>query len=481
MSYDIIRENSLCVADCLDVLKEWYNTGIRSFIDLIYIDPPFNSKRNYNIIHSSNISKMSETAFKDTWSNVPYNDSLEDMKEINPRFYEFIKFYIEKTDLPKSYISYIVTVGIRCWYMREMLSETGSFYFHCDPTMSHYVKVILDFIFGNDKFRNEIIWNYKSGGAGKTHFSKKHDVILFYTKTNNYTFNVQKEKSYNRDFKKYGFEGVEEFEDDIGWYTMINCTSVWNINMVGRTSKERFGYPTQKPEKLIERIIRTSSNKEDKVADFFMGGGTTISVADKLDRRWYGCDIATRALQITKNRLEKNNKLGINKKYFLDGIPRSAHDLRILLDNGILSNFDLEETIIKYFLPNNVVGNDKKIGDGGVDARFSFDYLNKSYMGLIQITSSANMNHFKAFCSEVSKQNYFLGVYMTFEDKVTSGMINNAKSYGRIGDVDKLQILTFENLIDNSGMIELPAVKDSYFKKFKTPKSPHESFFVTNG
>ena len=154
----------------------------------------------------------------------------------------------------------------------------------------HYVKILLDSIFGAENFLNEIIWAYKSGGVSKRYYSRKHDTILVYTKTKDYIFNPQKEKSYNRGFKPYRFKGVEEYQDDLGWYTLVNLKDVWQIDMVGRTSKERVGYATQKPEKLLERIILTSSNEDSIVADFFAGSGTTGIVAEKLNRRWIMSD-----------------------------------------------------------------------------------------------------------------------------------------------------------------------------------------------
>ena len=144
----------------------------------------------------------------------------------------------------------------------------------------------MDYIFGSENFINEIIWSYKSGGVTSKYYSRKHDTILMYSKTEDYIFNLQKEKSYNRGFKPYRFKGVKEYEDEIGWYTLVNLRDVWNINILGRSSAERVGYGTQKPEELLERIILTSSNPGSIIGDFFAGSGTTGIVAERLGRNF---------------------------------------------------------------------------------------------------------------------------------------------------------------------------------------------------
>ena len=188
--------------------------------------------------------------------------------------------------------------------MKELLSEQGSIYVHCDWHAGHYLKVILDDIFGKNNFVNEIVWSYKSGGVGQSTFARKHDTIFFYKKDETKAiFNVLKEKSYNRGFKPYHFKGVEEFEDENGWYTLVNCKDVWDIDMVGRSSSERVDYGTQKPEKLLERIIKASSNEGAIVADFFGGSGTTAAVAEKLGRRWITSDLGKPSTMIMRKRL----------------------------------------------------------------------------------------------------------------------------------------------------------------------------------
>jgi site-specific DNA-methyltransferase (adenine-specific) len=389
-----IEKTSIYLADCLDILRDWYAKGRMEFIDLIYIDPPFNSKRNYNVLFDS---ELSEEGFKDTWSNVAYLEELEEVATISPNLYNFLKL-LDSTGMPKSHISYLTMMAIRCWYMKQMLKDTGSFYFHCDPTMSHYVKIVLDYIFENKNFRNEIVWWYNTQGKPKKGLAKKHDTIFFYTKSNKFKWN--KVTIPPNDIKRYN--KIEEGTgrryqiDGKGYKYYLDdgrvCPDVWDVPALTNKAKERLGYPTQKPEKLIERIIKASSNEGDVVCDFFMGGGTTVAVAEKLGRIALGTDINYRAVQLTKKRLEGNDGR-IKKDFFIFGIPRSSKELRKLVKDGMLgreknSRFAFEDVIVKYYL-HDVVGNEKKVGDNSIDGRFSFDWNKKVHTGLVQVTTGA--------------------------------------------------------------------------------------------
>jgi len=183
------------------------------------------------------------------------------------------------------------------WYrprlleMKRVLKETGSIYVHCDYRLLHYLKVEMDKIFGENNFVNEIIWKYGLGGSGNKSFAKKHDTILFFTKSNKYIFNLQYEKATSNKMK--------------GQYKKM--IDVWDIPSINNMAKERNGYATQKPKEILERIIKTSSNKGDIIADFFMGSCTTGEVALELGRKFIGCDISERACEIAKQRLENTN------------------------------------------------------------------------------------------------------------------------------------------------------------------------------
>lgn len=173
--------------------------------------------------------------------------------------------------------------------MYRVLSVTGSIYIHCDWRINHWIRAIMDDIFGYDSFRNEIIWKYGLGGSGNKQFAKKHDNILFYSKTNTYTFNLQYEEATSNKMKGQ----------------LKKMTDVWDIPNINNMAKERVNYPTQKPKELLHRIISASSNKNDIVADFYMGSGTTGEVALDLGRNFIGCDIGDKACETTKERISK--------------------------------------------------------------------------------------------------------------------------------------------------------------------------------
>ena len=239
-------------------------------IQLIYVDPPFFTGAKYLAsvqINGSDGRKspvLKVGAYEDKWGH----------------------------DLG----AYLEMLAVRFLLMRELLAETGSLWVHLDWHGSHYVKMLLDEIFGPEHFVNEVVWTYKSGGASKKSFARKHDTLLFYGRTGRYKFHPLREKSYNREGKPYRFKGVEEFQDENGWYTMVNMKDVWSIDMVGRTSSERMGYATQKPEKLLERIVEACTDPGDLCADFFAGTGTLGAVCSRKGRSWLLCDEGSTAI-----------------------------------------------------------------------------------------------------------------------------------------------------------------------------------------
>ena len=262
------------------LLKEF-----RGQIDLIYIDPPFDSKADYKRKievrgvgkTESDISSFEEKQYGDIWTND-----------------EYLQFMYERFIL-----------------MRDLLSDTGSIYVHCDWHKSHHLRLILDDVFGQENFRNEIIWWYLWGGRGKTQWNSKHDNILFYSKTNQWVFNymsvldehtLMTEGSKNR--LNYAGAMVTSKSDssDIPSDKVLP-SDTWYIATINAMAKEKENYPTQKPEKLLEKIIKASSNVGNLVFDCFMGSGTTQAVAMKLGRRFIGADINLGAIQTTTKRL----------------------------------------------------------------------------------------------------------------------------------------------------------------------------------
>lgn len=251
------------------------NENMKEKINMIYIDPPFFSKADYDAVLTAGDAKIKHKAYGDKWE--------------------------------RGLSQYLTMITARLYLMKDLLAKDGLIWVHLDWHAAHYVKIILDHVFGEKNFVNEIVWTYKSGGSGKKHFSKKHDTIFVYAKSSKYKFFPLQEKSYNRQLKPYRFKGVKEYKDEIGWYTMVNMKDVWNIDMVGRTSSERTGYATQKPEQLLERIIECCTEEGDICADFFCGSGTLPAVCAKMGRRFIGCDSGELAIESTIARLAKDN------------------------------------------------------------------------------------------------------------------------------------------------------------------------------
>jgi adenine-specific DNA-methyltransferase len=252
--------------------------SLRGKVDLIYIDPPFDSKADYRtkvtlpgVELEQKPTIIEQFAYSDTWSD--------------------------------GTASYLAMITPRLILMRELLADTGSIYVHLDWHVGHYVKLILDEVFGRKNYVNECIWFYKTGGMPeKLGFGRKHDTLHFYVKnaTSPY-WAPQKEKSYLS--HSYGFTNVEIFHDENGPYTLVNLRDVWDLSALRGNQPEKVNYPTQKPETLLERVIQASCPPGGIVADFNGGSGTTAAVAEKLGRRWITTDLGKPACMIMRKRL----------------------------------------------------------------------------------------------------------------------------------------------------------------------------------
>ena len=293
--------------------------GINSnSIDLIYLDPPFNKKK---VFTAPTGSAASGASFSDIFREKDIKeDWLQTIKEDNERLYNFLSG-VKNIDGKKSYnFCYIVYMAIRLIECYRILKETGSVYLHCDLTMSHYLKITLDCIFGESNFRNEIIWYYFKPHSSKNNYPKNYDNIFFYTKGQNYYFDI------SACFFEYDTKAIKRYDHidtDGTKYKMYNNKdgtvrksymkegkpdNVLKIPFVQGTSKERTGYPTQKPIALLERIIKASSNEGDIVLDPFCGCATTCIAAEKLNRKWIGIDVSIKAYEIVKERIQKEIK-----------------------------------------------------------------------------------------------------------------------------------------------------------------------------
>ncbi|MCY4039018.1 MAG: DNA methyltransferase [Hyphomicrobiales bacterium] len=306
-------------------------------VDLIYLDPPFNSNTNYAAPIGS---KAAGAEFKDTWTLDDIDEEWIDLiaeKKENRKLYRVLMSAM--TDSDKSYLVYM---SVRLLEMKRILKPNGTIYLHCDPTMSHYLKLVMDAIFGRGNFRNEVIWHYGKMSNSSKNFPANHDVILRYSKTDDYKFNPIKEAdseyrnrfknfldAYNRitwgavkhktdklvtlRAKKIQKELGRELEDpdvlfDFDKEFKIQSDVIY-CSIIKGNSKEKLDYPTQKPQALLEKIIMASSNPGDVVFDPFCGCATTLATADLLNRNWVGIDISPEAARLIKIRIEDQQGL----------------------------------------------------------------------------------------------------------------------------------------------------------------------------
>ena len=331
MTFNLENRTIFC-KDNLDILK-----GINSnCINLIYLDPPFNKKK----IFTAPIGSSAEGAsFRDIFSEADIKDEwVQTIKEDYDKVHNFL-LGIKNIEGEGSYnYCYLCYMAIRLIECHRVLTDTGSIYLHCDSTMSHYLKLLLDYIFGEKNLRNEIIWCYHGPGSPKMkQFNRKTDHIFWYTKSKKWVFNandiripfkdsqqtLRKAMSVDGTFSKADVENYrKKGKVPENW---------WEIRIAARSKKEYVGYPTQKPLKLLERIIKASSNGNDIVLDPFCGCATTCIAAEKLGRQWIGIDVSIEAYELVKKRLKKEvanpeNLLEYNKKLHFSTTPPKRTD-----------------------------------------------------------------------------------------------------------------------------------------------------------
>ena len=296
---------TIWTGDNLDILR-----GINSeTVDLIYLDPPFNSNRDYAAPIGS---KAAGAAFKDTWTLSDLDVAwLGLIAERHPGMYRVIEAagVVAHSDGMKAYLC---MMAVRLLEMHRVLAPSGSIYLHCDPTASHYLKLLMDAIFGRGNFRNEIVWHYRRWTGKANRFQRLHDIVFFYSKSDSYQFNVlytdyttgsrqRKEQGVLHRFK----QGDAPVLVSVGSVDKkgVPENDVWHIPFIAPSAKERIGYPTQKPLVLLERIIQASSNSGDVVLDPFCGCATACVAADNAQREWVGIDISPLAVELVHRRL----------------------------------------------------------------------------------------------------------------------------------------------------------------------------------
>ena len=300
------ENRTVWTGDNLDILR-----GINSeSVDLIYLDPPFNSNRTYSAPIGS---KAAGAAFKDTWTLDDVDEAWHgEIAERDPALYSVIG--AAGLAHGKGMQSYLIMMAVRLLEMRRIMKPAGSIYLHCDPTANAYLRMVMDVVFGTANFRNEIVWCYRGGGVPKWDFARKHDTIFRYSKGKDVTFNVDAVRVPYSDDSTDRLQYVARSFRESGTYESYRPNPKgkhpedwWVMQPIMPSSKERLGYPTQKPLRLLERIIAASSNEGDMVFDPFCGCATTLVAAETLGREWGGIDLSPLAVKLVDQRLQDHH------------------------------------------------------------------------------------------------------------------------------------------------------------------------------
>jgi len=511
-----ITANTLFYGDNLDILRDHIADAS---VDLVYLDPPFNSGRNFNVLFKDEKGAASESqiaAFEDTWHWTPATaatyhallmQSAPHVGTMIEALYKIIK--------PSPMLAYLVMMAARLVELHRVLKPTGSLYLHCDPTASHYLKLVLDTIFGPINFRNEIIWKRTSShNDAKRKFADVDDVILFYTKSDKYLFNARYTsyseeyiKSYYRYFDEkgrrfsidnlrspnprpnltYDYKGYKPHQN--GWSVSqekmaqldaegrlyfptsldgrirlkrfldempgVPISNVWDdIQPVQAQAAERLGYPTQKPQALLERILAASSNPGDVVLDPFAGCGTTVAAAQKLGRIWIGIDITHLAIALLKYRLKA--QFGEAVTYKVKGEPED-HAGAVQLASE--DRYQFQWWALSLIQAKPLGGQEgskqgKKGSDQGIDGVITFLEANSSAgRVLVQVKSGhVKSSDIRDLVGTIEREKAAIGVFITLEPATTpmrteaasAGMYHSA-GWGK--DYPRIQILTIAELL----------------------------------
>jgi len=488
-----MQNRTLFFGDNLDILREKIPDN---FFDLIYLDPPFNSKRSYNVLFQetaedgSQDSQAQIKAFEDSWhwGKEPKQAFDYLVRKINENISNLM-LALEKMIGHNDMMAYLTMMTIRLIELHRVLKNTGSLYLHCDPTASHYLKIVLDVIFGKKNFRNEIVWHYKRWSAASNNFQRMHDTIFWYSKTNNYIFTKPLQQYSDLKWIENTVRGVVDgklvrLKDEQGKYIKrvkenkgVLMHDVWeDINFIPPTSKERLGYPTQKPLALLERIIKASSKKGDWVLDPFCGCGTTVAAAEKLQRNWVGIDITTLAINLIKKRLKDHFDLG-RKQIIVDGLPTDLAGAKALFEKD---PFQFEYWVLDLInaMPAKSKSKENMRGaDKGIDGIITFnkDKINGGWKygkaivhvkgGKVQRSQIATLK------GDVEREKADAGIFVALE-KPTRPMIQEAGDSGSFTtplthkfEFPKIQILTVEEILKDK-QPELPkGLVKNYYKQ----------------
>ena len=489
--------NRLYFGDCLEVMREDISS---ESIDLIYLDPPFNSKRLYNAF----IGGAQWVAFDDTWR---WYEAIDDFHEVasQPRLaglMEGLRLMLgEGPHL--AYLSYMANRLLEC---RRVLKPTGSIYLHCDPTMSHYLKAVMDGVFGSGNFVNEISWHRsRTRSSISRKFRSAHDVILFYGKSAERRFHIQyrdlsdtskslyasvDERGYYQlvpllvsgvrngetGFTWRGINPSQRGKNGMHWITIpsnldqydnenriywpnksggvprlkyyrdespgVPVDDFWHdISLIPSQSSESLGYPTQKPVALLERIISASSNLGDVVLDPFCGCGTAVHAAQNLGRQWIGIDICVNACKIIETRIRQHfDSLWAEVEFI--GMPKTSEDAKTLAN---LDKFRFERWAAA--LVDGMEPNKRQRGDKGIDGWGRLPVRKGQFIDVVSQVKGGGTgpSDVQAFNGARQQAGADLGIFTCFDNRVTPRMRDAAVSTGRFMETPIVQIYTVED------------------------------------
>jgi len=480
--------NQLYFGDNLDIIREHIAD---ESVDLIYLDPPFNSKATYNVLFKEvdgTPSTAQIKAFTDFWHwDEVASDTYDELVLGNTAPDQLINLLqgFEKFLGHNDMLAYLVMMAPRLVELKRVLRPTGSVYLHCDPTASHYLKVLMDAIFGKRRLVNEVIWCFRQGGRSKRAFARKHHTIFYYTKSELWTFNNEAPAVRVPYHGTGGYQtsgkGVTHKDTD-KTYKPSPLGKVaedwWDIPAIPPMSKERLSYPTQKPQALLERIIQASSNEGDVVLDPFCGCGTTIAAAQALGRRWIGIDITYLAINLIKNRLADH--FGDEADYEEHGIPKDWESARELAEHTDPHRREFELWALSLVKARASKDPGKKGGaDRGIDGVRDFkdgkDLQHLSYHKVIvQVKSDKKpkVDYVHHLRGVVNREKATIGaLILLYKPGDRSTIYKEAASASFYHSelmnekYPKIQVLTIKGLLDGTERLKIPPYHDVTFPK----------------
>jgi DNA modification methylase len=468
----------LYYGDNLEILQRWIPD---QSVDLVYLDPPFNSQRAYNLRFQNAQGESSEaqvTAFEDTWAwgeqaAREFDEIVRGPRADVARLLTSLKAVFGTSAL----MAYLVMMAGRLVQIHRVLKPTGSLYLHCDASASHYLKVLLDVVFASGSFRNEIVWHYYNKySAGRRSFARNFDQILFYTKSGRYVFHPLREKRDHpvRQLLRENVNGVlKNRKDEAGKviYREVSdkkVDAVWRIPCLQPASREMLGYPTQKPLALLERILLASSNEGDVVLDPFCGCGTAIHAAEKLKRQWIGIDVTHLAIGVVERRLRAAfPQIAMN----IHGVPRDLEGARDLAERD-----KIEFRHWACWLVNARSQSTRRGPDKGIDGVIYFqDDENAPKKAIVSVKGGqrVGLNAVRELIAVRHREHAELGLLVTLAEP-SAQMRREALEAGRYTPrghphgIPRIQILTVGGLL--SGREQPQIVNISPAVNFRPPR-----------